>query len=148
MFASLVNSYVIVFVKRSTKGGRLGLMLKLLADPSFPRQVLQVLNRAGIDAVRAQDIGASDLPPEELLRLASFEGRVLLTTNRSAREKLQSKIENPPSMILFTRTIRVRETSQLLLKLLFLFREDLADGALLVVSDSQTSLHKPIRPHD
>ncbi len=55
--------------------------LKLLADALFPEGVVEELNQAGYDAVHAGEIGAGDLPLREIVRLAQFENRILLSIN-------------------------------------------------------------------
>ena len=55
--------------------------LKLLADALFPEGVVEELNQAGYDAVHVGEIGAGDLPLREIVRLAHFENRILLSIN-------------------------------------------------------------------
>ncbi len=123
--------------------------LKILADPLFPEAVVEELRRAGYDAVHAGQIGAGDLPLREILRLAAFEGRILITRNRGMARLVESQGGEWPSLIFFRHGVRRPETiSRILLHLLDLFDEDLAQGAMVIVRDGQTLLRKFVRPTD
>lgn len=121
--------------------------MKILADPFFPEGVVQDLNDAGYDAVHATDIGASDLPVRDFLRLAAFENRTVVTKNRSLARLVESDSGMWPSVIFFrTESMADNQMTSTLFNLLKLFDEDLRDGAIVVVRDGQTDLRKFIRP--
>ncbi len=120
--------------------------MKILADPFFPEPVLSALLEAGVDAVHAVEIGASDLPMREFLRLAAFEKRIVVTRNRSLSRLVESDSSGWPSVIYFvSESIPDAHTSEILLGLLKLFDEDLEEGALLVVRGDRTELRKFVR---
>jgi hypothetical protein len=57
---------------------------RLLADENFPLPVSEELRALGHDVVTLEELGKSDqrLPDEEVLQLATEQGRVVLTLNR------------------------------------------------------------------
>ncbi len=127
------------------------MLVKLVGDPFFPEGVVKELNESGHDAVHAGEIGASDLPLRDFLRLAVFEDRVVVTRNRGVARLVESAGGPWPSVIYLRQTDSFTEPDSedglgaLLLSLLELFGEDLKDGALLIVRDSQTLLRKFVR---
>lgn len=121
--------------------------MKILADPFFPEGVVRELKEAGYDAVHAIEIGAADLPVREFLRLATFEGRIVVTRNRSLARLVESDAGNWPSVIFFRQdSMESSHMTSTLFNLLKLFDEDLKDGALVIVREGQTLLRKFIRP--
>ncbi|MGH9461927.1 MAG: DUF5615 family PIN-like protein [Vicinamibacteria bacterium] len=116
--------------------------MKLLADPLFPVLVVKKLKRAGHDAVHSVEIGAGDLPLLEILKLATLENRVVLTRNQRLTRYVESKPGEWPSVVLLKVRGNSDSISRLLLKLLALFDEDLAGGAVVIVSEGQTLLRK------
>ena len=122
--------------------------MKLLGDPLFPVLVIKKLKRAGHDAVHAVEIGAGDLPLTEILKLASLENRVVLTRNQRLARHVESKAGQWPSVVLLKLRGNSDSISRLLIKLLALFDEDLAGGAVVVVNEGQTLLRKFIHRSD
>ncbi len=121
--------------------------LKLLADPLFPEIVVEEMKRAGYDAVHAGAIGAGDLPLREILSLASFENRILITGNRALAKLVEAGAGDRPSVIFFKQLEGgSRSLGHVLLNLLSLFDEDLAEGAVVIVGSGQTLLRKLTRP--
>jgi predicted nuclease of predicted toxin-antitoxin system len=116
--------------------------VKLLADPLFPVLVVKKLKRAGHDAVHSVEIGAGDLPLLEILKLATLEHRVVLTRNQRLTRYVESKPGEWPSVVLLKVRGDADSISRLLIKLLALFDEDLASGAVVIVSEGQTLLRK------
>jgi predicted nuclease of predicted toxin-antitoxin system len=122
---------------------------KLLADPLFPEGVVEDLKQTGYDAVHAGEIGAADLPLTELARLAVFENRILLSSNRAMARLIESSLDPRPSLVFFRELKGGADAwSHVLVNLLTLFDEDLADGALIVIRNSQTLLRKFSHPRD
>jgi len=120
--------------------------VKILADPYFPKEVVDDLGEEGFDAVHAAEIGASDLPIREFLGLAAFEGRIVITRNRSLSRLVESDAGSWPSVIYFCAdSMTASATTDTLLNLLELFDEDLKDGAIVVVRKNHTELRKFIR---
>jgi predicted nuclease of predicted toxin-antitoxin system len=122
--------------------------VKLLADPLFPVLVVKKLKRAGHDAVHSVEIGAGDLPLLEILKLATLEHRVVLTRNQRLTRYVESKPGEWPSVVLLKVRGDADSISRLLIKLLALFDEDLASGAVVIVSEGQTLLRKFIQRPD
>ena len=122
--------------------------MKLLADPLFPLLVVKKLKRAGHDAVHSVEIGAGDLPPTEILRLATLENRVVLTCNDRLARLVESKPGPWPSVVFLKLRGSSDSISRLLIKLLALFDEDLASGAVVIVNEGQTLLRKFIHRAD
>jgi predicted nuclease of predicted toxin-antitoxin system len=117
--------------------------MKLLADPLFPESVIEELKRSGYDAVHAGEIGAVDLPFRELVRLALLENRILLSRDRALARFIESSSEPRPSLVFFQELKGgTGAWSHVLINLLALFDRDLADGAVIVVRDSETLLRK------
>lgn len=123
------------------------MLLKIMADPLFPEGVVQEMKRAGYDAVHAGEIGARDLPLREILRLAVFEKRILITANRAMAKLVETGAGPRPSLIFFKQFRGdAKAKSHVLSNLLSLFDEDLAEGAVIIVREGQTLLRKLIRP--
>jgi predicted nuclease of predicted toxin-antitoxin system len=123
--------------------------VKLLADPLFPEGVVEELKRSGYDAVHAGEIGAVDLPLRELVRLALFEDRILLSRNRAVARFIESSSEPRPSLVFFRELKGGTEAwSHVLINLLALFDSDLADGAVIIVRNSETLLRKFSGPRE
>ena len=121
--------------------------LKLLADALFPEGVVEALNQSGYDAVHAGAIGAGDLPLREIVRLAQFEKRILLSINPAVARLVESQSTPKPSVVFFERLRgRTDTVAHVLVNLLTLFDADLADGAIVVVRHGQTFLRKYIPP--
>lgn len=117
--------------------------MKILADPFFPEAIVQDLNEAGYDAVHSVEIGASDLPVREFLRLAAFESRIVVTRNRSLARLVESDTGTWPSVIFFRQdSMEAHQVTSTLFNLLKLFDADLKDGALVIVREGQTLLRK------
>ncbi len=117
--------------------------MKLIGDPLFPVLVVKKLKRAGHDAVHAVEIGAGDLPLTEILKLALLENRVVLTKNQRLARLVESKPGSWPSVVLLKLKGGSSDSmSRLLTKLLALFDDDLASGAVVVVNEGQTLLKK------
>jgi predicted nuclease of predicted toxin-antitoxin system len=121
--------------------------LKILADTLFPERVVEEMRRAGYDAVHAVEIGAGDLPLMEILSLAVFENRILVTGNRAVARLVESGVDARPSVVFFKQLKGGSAAiSHVLLNLLSLFNEDLAEGAVVIVREGQTLLRKLTRP--
>jgi predicted nuclease of predicted toxin-antitoxin system len=117
--------------------------MKLLADPLFPEGVLQELKRSGYDAVHAGEIGALDLPLRDLVRLALFENRILLSRDRAMARFIESSSEPRPSLVFFRELEGGTEAwNRVLVNLLALFDGDLAEGAVIIVRNGETLLRK------
>ncbi len=121
--------------------------LKLLADTLFPEGVVEELNQAGYDAVHTGAIGAGDLPLREIVRLAQFENRILLSINPAVARLVESQSTPKPSLVFLERLKgRTDTVAHVLVNLLTLFDADLADGAIVVVRHGQTFLRKYVPP--
>ena len=121
--------------------------MKIIADPFFSEAVVADLISEGYDAVHAVEIGAADLPVRDFLRLAAFEGRIVVTRNRSLARLVESDSGVWPSVIFFRADgMDDDRTSATLVNLLKLFDEDLKDGAIVVVHEGHTDLRKFIKP--
>jgi predicted nuclease of predicted toxin-antitoxin system len=123
--------------------------LKLLADSLFPEGVVEELKQAGYDAVHVGEIGAGDLPVKEIIRLAQFEERILLTNNPAVARLIESERTPKPSVVFFERIKgRVKTVGGVLVNLLTLFDADLAEGAIVVVRHGQTFLRRYVQSVD
>jgi len=123
-------------------------MLKILADPLFPEGIVEELKQAGYDAVHAVEIGAGDLPLRELMRLAVFEDRILVSANRVLAMLVETTPAPKASLVFFKAPLQggTDALSHMLLNLLALFDGDLAEGAVVIVRDGQTLLRKYSHP--
>lgn len=121
--------------------------LKLLADALFPEGVVEELNQSGYDAVHVGEIGAGDLPLREIVRLAQFENRILLSINPAVARMVESQSTPKPSLVFFERLKgRTDTVAHVLVNLLTLFDADLTDGAIVIVRHGQTFLRKYTPP--
>jgi predicted nuclease of predicted toxin-antitoxin system len=113
----------------------------------FPGGVVEELRRSGYDAVHAGEIGAGDLPAREIMRLAVFENRILLSNDRSMARLVESSRGRRPSLVFFKELKGgIEAMSHVLLNLLALFDGDLAEGAVIIVRNGQTLMRKFSRP--
>lgn len=55
--------------------------MKFLVDSMLPPRAAELLGAAGHDAATPVQLGAHNLPDGELIRLATIEGRVVVTEN-------------------------------------------------------------------
>jgi predicted nuclease of predicted toxin-antitoxin system len=123
--------------------------LKLLADSLFPEGVVEELKQAGYDAVHVGEIGAGDLPLREIVQLAQFEGRILLSNNPAVARLIESKHTPKPSLVFFEKLKgRAQTVGHVLVNLLTLFDADLAEGAIVVVRHGQTFLRRYVPSAD
>lgn len=117
--------------------------MKILADPFFSKAVVRDLVEEGVDAVHAAEIGASDLPVRDFLKLAAFEGRIVVTQNRSLSRLVESDSGTWPSVIYFVAdSLPDPRTADVVLNLLGLFGDDLDEGAIVVVQGARTELRR------
>lgn len=123
--------------------------LKLLADSLFPEGVVEELKQSGYDAVHVAEIGAGDLPVKEIVRLAQFEERILLTNNPAVARLIESERTPKPSVVFFEKIKgRAKTVGRVLVNLLTLFDADLAEGAIVVVRHGQTFLRRYVQSLD
>jgi predicted nuclease of predicted toxin-antitoxin system len=123
--------------------------MKFLADMGVSMTVVQALREQDYDAIHLREQQLQRLPdPTILIKVikAKQENRIILTFDLDFSELLAMNRENLPSVLIF----RLQKTTphfvaDRLLESLLLYKENLIQGAILIIEDSRYRLrHLPI----
>ena len=120
--------------------------MKFLADMGVSMTVVQALREQNYDVIHLREQRLQRLPDPTILIKAKQETRIILTFDLDFSELLAISRENLPSVIIF----RLQKTipnfvADRLLKSLPLYKENLIQGAILIIEDSRYRLrHLPI----
>jgi len=120
--------------------------MKFLADMGVSMTVVQALREQDYDAIHLREQGLQRLPDPTILIKAKQENRIILTFDLDFSELLAINRENLPSVVIFRlqKTIP-RFVADRLLESLPLYKENLIQGAILIIEDSRYRLrHLPI----
>ncbi len=110
--------------------------MRLLADMGVSPLTVETLKQKGHNAVHLSEQGLFRLPDSEIIAKAKQESRIVLTFDLDFTDLMAASEDNLPSVIVF----RVRNTlpdfvSSRLLVVLSECRENLLDGAIIIVED-------------
>lgn len=67
--------------------------MKYLTDENVPNLVAQLLRRAGIDVLTANECGLQGRPDEEVLAYAGRDGRCVITSNAKDFDRISREFE-------------------------------------------------------
>ena len=112
--------------------------MKLLLDMNLSPAWLAVLAAHGHDAVHWSEVGAADAPDTHIMAWAVSDGRVIITHNLDLTTLLALTGANGPSVVqLQTQDILPDTASDLLLRVLREFTEQLNAGAIVTVEEDR-----------
>jgi len=118
--------------------------VKLLLDQNRSWRLASLLTSIGCDALHVNELGLSTASDDAVLAAAEQSGRILISADTDFAALLALREATQPSVVLF-RT-RLRSTAQdqfnLLEDLLPMFKEDLAVGSVLVISDENVRVRR------
>ncbi|MEZ4706165.1 MAG: DUF5615 family PIN-like protein [Caldilineaceae bacterium] len=122
--------------------------MKLLLDQGLPRSSATLLRDAGIDAVHTGDIGYETADDAEILSLAGFENRIVVTLDSDFHALLALSGASSPSVIrIRIERLRANACAELLILLLNDWQDELESGAMLTVQPGRVRIHHlPILP--
>ena len=109
-----------------------------------------MLRAAGHDCVHVYELGLGGQPDEQIMALADRENRILISADTDFGELLANAPVLAPSVILLRRTDkRAGSLAAVVLANIEQVTEDLAAGALIVISDTRIRARRlPMKPSD
>ena len=109
-----------------------------------------MLRAAGHDCVHAYELSLGGQPDEQIMALADRENRILISADTDFGELLANAPVLAPSVILLRRTDkRAGSLAAVVIANLEQVTEDLAAGALIVISDTRIRARRlPMKPSD
>lgn len=123
--------------------------MKLLVDQNLARRVATLLRDAGHDAVHVSERGMASADDEEILALATAEGRVVLSEDTDFGALLARAGGSAPSFILLrsAEPLTPDQQGSLLIANLGAVEDDLAAGAVVAFSRGRIRVRRlPIVP--
>jgi predicted nuclease of predicted toxin-antitoxin system len=124
--------------------------VKFLVDECLPPSMAGMLRAAGHDCVHAYELSLGGQPDEQIMALADRENRILISADTDFGELLANAPVLAPSVILLRRTDkRAGSLAAVVIANLEQVTEDLAAGALIVISDTRIRARRlPMKPSD
>jgi predicted nuclease of predicted toxin-antitoxin system len=109
-----------------------------------------LLRAAGHDCAHVYEAGLGGQPDEQIMDLADRENRILISADTDFGELLANAPVLAPSVILLRRTDkRAASLAAVILANLEQVTDDLAAGALIVISDTRIRARRlPMKPSD
>src|SRR5260370_21764881 len=109
-----------------------------------------LLRAAGHDCAHVYELGLGGQPDEQIMDLADRENRILISADTDFGELLANAPMLAPSVILLRRADkRAASLAAALLANLQQVTEDLATGALILISDTRIPVRRlPMKPSD
>ena len=123
--------------------------MRFLIDECLPPSMAGLLRAAGHDCAHVYELGLGG-QPEQIMDLADRENRILISADTDFGELLANAPVLAPSVILLRRTDkRAASLAAVILANLEQVTEDLAAGALIVISDTRIRVRRlPMKPSD
>ena len=124
--------------------------MRFLLDECLPPQMAELLRATGHDCAHVYELGLGGQPDEQIMALADRENRVLISADTDFGELLANAPVLAPSVILLRRTDkRAGSLAAVVIANLEQVTEDLAAGALIVISDTRIRARRlPMKPSD
>ena len=124
--------------------------MRFLIDECLPARMAELLRAAGHDCTHVYEIGLGGQPDEQIMAAADRENRILVSADTDFGELLANAPVLAPSVILLRRTDKqARSLAAVVLANLGQVTDDLAAGALIVISDTRIRARRlPIKPSD
>jgi predicted nuclease of predicted toxin-antitoxin system len=122
--------------------------VRFLVDECLPPQMAVLLRGAGHDCAHVYELGLGGQPDERIMDLADRENRILLSADTDFGELLANAPVLAPSVILLRRADkRADSLAAVILANLEQVGDDLAAGALIVISDTRIRTRRlPMKP--
>ena len=124
--------------------------MRFLIDECLPAGMAELLRAAGHDCAHVYELGLSGQPDEQIMAVADREDRILVSADTDFGELLANAPVLAPSVILLRRTDKqARPLAAVILANLEQVTDDLAAGALIVISDTRIRARRlPMKPSD
>ena len=117
--------------------------MKMLLDQGLPRSCVELLRRAGIDAVHTGECGLATASDAEILDFARSENRVVVTLDADFHALLQVSNAAGPSVIrVRIEGLRAQALAGVLCKVIEQCPNDLATGAMVSVQADRVRVHR------
>ena len=124
--------------------------MRFLIDECLPARIAELLRAAGHDCAHVYELGLGGQPDEQIMAAADRENRILVSADTDFGELLANAPVLAPSVILLRRTDKqARSLTAVILANLAQITDDLAAGALVVISDARIRARRlPMKPPD
>lgn len=124
--------------------------MRFLIDECLPAAMAELLRAAGHDCMHVYELGLGGQPDEQIMAVADRENRILVSADTDFGELLANAPILAPSVILLRRTDKqARPLAAVILANLEQVTDDLAAGALIVISDTRIRARRlPMKPSD
>jgi predicted nuclease of predicted toxin-antitoxin system len=124
--------------------------VRFLIDECLPPSMAALLRTAGHDCAHVYELGLGGRPDEQIMALADRENRILISADTDFGELLANAPVLAPSVILIRRADkRAASLAAVILANLGQVADDLAAGALVVISDTRIRTRRlPMKPSD
>ena len=124
--------------------------MRFLIDECLPARMAELLRAAGHDCTHVYELGLGGQPDEQIMATADRENRILISADTDFGELLANSPVLAPSVILLRRTDKeARSLAAVVLANLEQVTDDLAAGALIVISDTRIRARRlPMKPSD
>ena len=117
--------------------------MKLLLDQGTPRSAAALLRQAGLDALHTGECGLAEASDAEIIQRAAEQERIVVTLDADFHALLALSASRKPSVIrLRIEGLRAEEFCRLLQRVLGQCAEELGDGALISVTETQVRLRR------
>ena len=124
--------------------------MRFLIDECLPARMAELLRAAGHDCTHVYELGLGGQPDEQIMATADRENRILVSADTDFGELLANAPVLAPSVILLRRTDKqARSLAAVVLANLEQVTDDLAAGALIVISDTRIRARRlPMKPSE
>ncbi len=124
--------------------------MRFLVDECLLPQLAALLRAAGHDCAHVYELDLGGQPDVQIMAFADRENRILLSADTDFGELLANAPVLAPSVILLRRTDkRAEPLAAVVLANLQQIADDLAAGALIVISDTRIRARRlPMKPSD
>jgi predicted nuclease of predicted toxin-antitoxin system len=118
--------------------------MRLLLDENLSPALSRFLIEAGHDVVHVRDRGLTSATDDVVLALAAAEGRVLISADTDFGTLLARSGATEPSVVLIRRAVgrRAAEQARLLIANLPVAKDDLEDGAVVVLGEKTLRIRR------
>ena len=118
--------------------------MKLLIDNALSPTIAEGLSNAGYDAVHVRDLGMQSATDEQIFLHSEEEERVIISADTDFGALLALRKKARPSFILIRKNLdtRLYQILELLCDVLPKLEEDLAQGAVVTITDERIRIRK------
>jgi predicted nuclease of predicted toxin-antitoxin system len=112
--------------------------MKFLADMGVSMTTVQKIRESGYEVIHLREEGLHKLPDADILEKAKQESRIVLTFDLDFGDLLATNHQMLPSVIIFRlQNHKPMAVTLRLLTIIIEHREDLLQGAILIVQDNR-----------